>query len=408
MKKLFLTSLIILSPLTSLADGIKLNDYLTASINSRYRFENVKDESKPLTANASTLRTRMGLQTTEINGFSSYFEFENTTLLGDANFDNFTNNKPNYPTINDQNNNEVNQLYINYKAPLQNEVRFGRQEISLDDKRFIGNSGWAQNGQTYDGIKITNTSLPFLKATYAYLNRAIRSRGVYADGSFYNMDTNILNLNFTALNNVDGFSLNLIPFFYSIQIDETPTLSSNTEGLRVEAKKTIGDKTSAQLLLEAATQNDFDNNPDSYELGYYRVEPKIIYGNFTFDIGMKVFEGNGVSSFQTPLASQHGFHGWSDVISRIPANGLSDKYAELSYNVPADYECDILKNTKLTFAYFNEDSDDNSQSYAQEYNYEIAKTINKNYTVALAYADYQSEGLFADTQKLTLTLDIKY
>jgi hypothetical protein len=247
-----------------------------------------------------------------------------------------------------------------------------------------------------------------LKATYAYLNRAIRARGVYADGSFYNMDTNILNLNFTVLNNVEGFTLNLIPYFYSIQIDEVPAFSSNTKGLRSETKKKLNDKTSLQLLLEGAIQSDFDNNPNSYELGYYRVEPKINYGNFTFDVGMKVFEGNGTTAFQTPLGSQHGFHGWSDVISVIPVNGLSDKYAELIYNVPADYKCEALKNTKFTIAYYNEDSDDNSQSYAHEYNYEIAKTINKNYTVALAYADYQSEGLFADTQKLTLTLDIKY
>jgi Alginate export len=387
---------------------IKLGDYVTATINSRYKFENIDDNSKAEEDNISTLRTRIGLQTAEFSGLSSYFEFENTTLLGSANFDNHTNNKPSYHTTNDAVNNEIHQFYVNYKAPLNNEIRLGRQEMSLDDRRFVGNSGWAQNGQSFDGIKITNTILPYLKATYAHLNRVIRNRGIYADGSFYNMDTNLLNLNFTALNNVDGFTVNLIPFLYSIQIDEDQTLSSNTVGLRSEIKKKISDVTSVQLLLEGATQKDFDKNPNSYELGYYRIEPKMTFGNFTVAVGMKVFEGNRVSSFQTPLASQHGFHGWSDMITRIPVNGLSDKHIEVSYNIPADYKCEILKGTKFTVAYFNEDSDDNSQSYGKEYNFEIVKTINKKYAVGLKYADYKSEGLFADTQKATITFEIKF
>ena len=38
-----------------------------------------------------------------------------------------------------------------------NQLKYGRQRLILDNARFIGNVGWRQNEQTYDGVKAAIT-----------------------------------------------------------------------------------------------------------------------------------------------------------------------------------------------------------------------------------------------------------
>ena len=45
----------------------------------------------------------------------------------------------------------------------------GRQRITLDDHRFIGNVGWRQNEQTFDSVRVTTNLIPDLKLDYSYI-----------------------------------------------------------------------------------------------------------------------------------------------------------------------------------------------------------------------------------------------
>src|SRR3546814_7541468 len=51
----------------------------------------------------------------------------------------------------------------------------GRQRISLDDQRFVGSVGWRDNEQTFDVVRIENSSIRNLKIdlTYAWSDRTI-------------------------------------------------------------------------------------------------------------------------------------------------------------------------------------------------------------------------------------------
>src|SRR3546814_7960700 len=51
----------------------------------------------------------------------------------------------------------------------------GRQRINLDDQRFVGSVGWRDNEQTFDVVRIENSSIRNLKIdlTYAWSDRTI-------------------------------------------------------------------------------------------------------------------------------------------------------------------------------------------------------------------------------------------
>lgn len=53
------------------------------------------------------------------------------------------------------------------------------------------------------------------------------------------------------------------------------------------------------------------------------------------DLGYERFDGDGISSFQTPLGPGHAVLGWSDVISATPALGVRDLFVPGRVSVPA-------------------------------------------------------------------------
>lgn len=399
--------------LNSALPGIKINDYLFFELDQRTRYESVSDESKPKDARANTIRNRLGLRTIEINNFSSFFEFENTTAFGAYDFANSANNKSNqYPTINDPNNSEINQFYIDYYDKKNWFSRIGRQQFSLDDMRYVGNPSWRQNGVSYDAISLVNISSGNLKATYAYLDKIIRSVGVFSAASVYNLNTNLVNLNFSVLKpeTTNNFKFNLIPFYYFIENQEIKTESNQVKGLRLDFGK-IFDKEkniSANLMLEISQQADYANNINNYSFGYYRVEPSLKFGPFDALLGYESIEGNGVLATQFPIGNAHIFNGWADKFAVIPSNGLNDKYIWLGYKLPKIAALPILDDSSVKIRYHNFDSDNNAISYGEEFDTEFVKNFNKNISLSIKYANYNSQGFAADTDKFFTVLTIKY
>jgi hypothetical protein len=131
------------------AESVLDNDYYKISIDMRQRFDfakqNMLDRSEGI-----TLRTRLGIGTKPIAGFSGFAELGNVfSYCRSCYFD--TVEPPNGKTpIADPRDTDLNRLFLQYEndgdMPLTAIV--GRQRIIFDDARFVGNVTWRQHEQT--------------------------------------------------------------------------------------------------------------------------------------------------------------------------------------------------------------------------------------------------------------------
>ena len=104
-------------------------------------------------------------------------EFENVVNIGFSNDHNnlgagsLWNGVTDRPVIADPPITEINQVYLDWKPLDSLPLRGGRQEIIIDNARFIGNVGWRQNHQTFDGATAHFTGVKNLDLGYAYIAR---------------------------------------------------------------------------------------------------------------------------------------------------------------------------------------------------------------------------------------------
>jgi len=165
-------------------DSVKTGKNLTSF---RLRYENVnQDGLQPTTyangianptaskelddANAFTLRSLIGWQTAPFHNFSFAAQLINVTKLNDD-FNDSTNSTRingasnqmsniNYAKVVDPDYTGVNQLYIDWTGIKNTRARLGRQQVNLDNVRFIGDIGFRQVMQVFDGVSVLNKSLP--------------------------------------------------------------------------------------------------------------------------------------------------------------------------------------------------------------------------------------------------------
>ena len=147
------------------------------SLQMRYRYELVEQENISRSASASTLRTQLGYMTGDYHGFGAFLQFEDVRVIGDEHYNSTVNGLTQYPVVVDPESTEVNQAYLSYKGLPGTLFKYGRQVITYDNHRFIGDVGWRQNQQTFDAFSVANTSLPGTTISYAHVVNANRIFG---------------------------------------------------------------------------------------------------------------------------------------------------------------------------------------------------------------------------------------
>ena len=144
-----------------------------ASIDLRYRYENVDQDTKTRTAIANTLRSRLTLASASWHGVSGLAEVDNVTDFGSDDYNSTENGNTRYPVIADPTGTDLNQLWLKYAGDNYDGTA-GRQRILHGNQRFVGGVAWRQNEQTYDGFRANWEPLDKLKldASYVYnINR---------------------------------------------------------------------------------------------------------------------------------------------------------------------------------------------------------------------------------------------
>lgn len=368
-----------------------------ASLQLRYRLENVDQDDVGRDATANTLRLRLNLASGSVNGFSGVVELDRLQALGAESYNSTRNGRTVYPVVADPEGTDLNQAYLQFKGLADTTVRLGRQRITLDNQRFIGAVGWRQNEQTYDAFSIENKGLPDTTITYAYVDTVRRVFGPDAGSPTekFEGNTHLLNLKYTGL--PIGA---LTAYGYFLDLDNVPTNSTRTLGLRLDGNRKLAETVTATWRAEYARQADSGNNPASIDADYWLFEAGLKGAWIGAAVGIEslagergTFAANWNPAFQAPLATLHGFQGWADKFLTTPSAGIEDRYVSVS---------GAHAGVAWQAVWHDFSAEATSADYGAELDLSVSFKIAKRYEVLAKFADYTADGLFTDTRKAWL------
>ncbi len=326
---------------------------------------------------------------------SAFAEYEGVQTLVVGKYNNVVNqSNTNRDTIADPERHEVNRLWLQYAGIPDTALKVGRQRIKLDNDRFIGNVGWRQMEQTYDSVRITNTSLPdtTLDAAYIWKQRDIFSRNV-------NMNSFIANFSYA------GFKQGkLVTYAYLLDYDDAGDSlgfgrSNQTYGISFEGTAPMDNNLKLLYKGEFAHQLDFQDNPNNYSTSYWNLELGFDIHGVAIKGGIEQLSADNNIGFQTPLSTLHAFNGWADEFLATPPNGLKDIYASVGTTAFG---------IKLLGVYHHFSDEDGDVDYGQEFDALAVKKFGKHYSVLLKYAHYEAEDFKTDTDKFWLQLAMSF
>ena len=383
----------ILSPHSSRAAG---EEQSKIDLDLRYRYEFVDQDGFEKDAHASTLRTRLAYRSSDFRNFSILIQFDDLRPVGNDLYNSTRNGMTDRPVVADPKGTLVNQAMILYKGIDNTVLRAGRQRITLDNHRFIGDVGWRQNDQTYDAFSLTNTSLAKTTIEYAYIDKVNRIFGPDngTPTAEFQSDSHILNARYEWLPNMD-----ITAYAYLLDFKNAPSSSNETFGIRVKGSKAVSERTSINYTLEYAHQADYGANPNDYSADYILLEGALTKGGITGKLGYEVFGGGSVQAFQTPLATLHAFQGWADKFLTTPTDGIEDLYFSIGTKVHG-------VNVSLLYHRFSPEL--GGPDYGSEWDLVIKKPFSKRYALVFKYANYDARNFAADTQKAWIMLTGKF
>ncbi len=366
---------------------------------ARLRWEHVDQDSFTNNANALTYRLRGGFETGKLFDTSFLIEFDHVRdIVGD--FNSTINGNTTFPVVADPNVTELNRFQLTNTSLPDTKIILGRQRIILDDARFVGHVGWRQNEQTYDSVRVQNTSLEGLTFDFTYIDQVNRIFGDDSPVGRFDSDSALINLNYkTAFNDVKA---SLTGFAYLIDLEQAPGLSSQTYGFNIGLTKGMW-----SLKGSYARQSDWADQPADYDVSYYHVAGFLKHKGLELGAGYEVLGGDGTTAFSTPLATVHKFNGFADQFLATPAVGLEDVYGKVGY---AKKNVGLFALLKAFAVYHDFSAKNASGDFGSEIDVVgIAKLkALDNVTFLAKYANFQSDdGFKTDKEVFWLQVEFK-
>lgn len=406
----------------TLLEAIQMGKPMT---NFRLRYENVDQEAyqsatkKLDNANMLTLRSLVGWQTAPFKDFSFAAQLIDVHQFTDNTNDRRGNvsesGKSNYPNIVDPAYTDVNQLYVDWTGIKNTKLRLGRQQLNLDNVRFIGDIGFRQVMQVFDGISITNKSIADTEIFAAHFEKVRQINTELRDGNIdminakyrispteslvgygYFIDAENLSQNggnptaaSTAAQGGNGLGASQ---------DTTPTAttdaSTKTFGFRLDGARKVSDDWKMIYTAEYAKQDDYRGGSALIDAHYYKLGAGAGYGNWSIRLDHEVLSSNnGKYAFQTPLGTNHLFQGWADVFLVTPRQGMEDTFVTVAGSI---------EKAKLIAEYHVFKSDKDFQSvngklgdkYGTEFDASVAYPFTPKITGKLEYAKFNESDVY--------------
>lgn len=428
---------------STLLEAITMGKPMT---NFRLRYENVDQEgyqgttttAKKLdTAQAWTLRSLIGWQTAPFNNFSfavqltDVHEFtddfndrrdnqpEHNNGTGSASLD-----KRQYPNIVDAGYTDINQLYVDWTGIKDTKLRLGRQQLNLDNVRFIGDIGFRQNMQVFDGVSLLNKSIPNTEIFAAHFGKVRQITTKLRDGNIdmvnakyrisptealigYGYFIDVANLGQNGGNpaaistaaqggNGLGGSSDTPASAANINPSETDA-SSKTFGIRLDGAHAFNPTWKGLYTAEYAKQDDYRGGSDLIEAHYFKLGGGVGYDTWSIRIDHEKLSSNdGKYAFQTPLGTNHLFQGWADVFLATPRQGMEDTFVTVAGSV---------QKAKFYAEYHVFKSDEDFQSlggklgnkYGTELDLSVTYPFTKEITGKLEYANFNESDVYGTT-----------
>ncbi|MCB1678003.1 MAG: alginate export family protein [Halioglobus sp.] len=370
-----------------------------ASVDFRYRYENVDQDGFDDDADASTLRSRLTLETAPLNGFTALLEVDDVSSIGVDDYNSTENGKGEYPVVADPEGTDVNQAWLKYTG-TGFDGTYGRQRILHGSQRFIGGVGWRQNEQTYDGFRAHWSPIEILTVDASYVYNVNRIFGpddganpsdLEGDNYFLRADYKI-----TPDHTISAFG-------YLLDFDsqngyaagKTVNNSSDTYGVEYQGKFDW-----FSVALSWADQSDAGDSQLDYDAQYYLVELGATFQAVNVTVGYEVLgTGDGVG-FSTPLATLHKFQGWADMFLATPGDGIEDTYLSIGGSAGP---------VNLQAVYHDFQAEDSNADFGTELDLVATWPINKQFSVQAKYAAFDTDNRlrYADTDKAWVTLQLK-
>ena len=356
------------------------------NVDMRLRYENVDQDNAVEDADALTLRTFLGYTTGTFNGFSAKVEFEDSRIVGGV--DDYTVGPTGfhpgeYSVIADPETTEVDQAYVQYQAGGFT-AKLGRQVITYDNHRFIGDVGWRQDRQTFDAFTLAYKASDDINLSYNYLDERKR---IFADDADIDSSDHLFNASWkTPVGTLVGYA-------YLLE-DEDTDQEHDTYGVRFTGSTKASDDLTLLYTLEYASQ-EFDQNSVDFDADYYNLQAGVTISGITVKAGYEVLgSDDGAYGFATPLATLHGHNGWADIFLSTPAQGLVDMTVEVSGS---------LAGGKFSVVYHDFEADDDTpgmDDFGDEIDLVYTHKFGKNYSVGVKYAAYSADDISVDTDKV--------
>jgi len=377
------------------------------SFNARFRLEGFERDGAPFTATAyaPTLRLALGYETPDFHGFSAFAQGEAVIVTGPADYSVPLlppQNRPNLPAILDPKSLEMNQAYLQWSHGAPNKkvaVTVGRQEITLNDGRFLNYSNWRQVHGSFDAARF-DADLPLnFSFTYAYINRFYREDGYNATDGEELMHTDMVNLKWSKPGQINASLYGLLLDFRGRAQFAT---STQTYGIRLTGPYQFNPDWSLQYVAEFAKQMDYGTNPNKVDENYYLGELGPGWRDFSIKAAYALLGGRSATDLlTTPLAPPR--NGWTDLFFNNPSipagHGLETLYATASGPVR------FLDGAVATLIYYDYHSDYPHIHYGSELDSSLSykvKKVSNRWEIGWRFGRYWSDKLFTDALRTSI------
>jgi hypothetical protein len=371
------------------------------SFNTRFRIEAFERDGAPFTATAyaPTLRIALGYETPAFHGFSLFAQGEGVIITGPADYSDPTlpsQNHPNLPAILDPKSIQLNQGYVKWTHGIPHRnlaLTIGRQEMVVNDGRFLSISTWRQVHGTFDAAR-ADVDLPLnISFTYAFINRAYRVVGHNATDGEPPMHTDLMNLKWSRPGKINAALYGLL---LNYRAPAQFAFSTQTYGLRLNGPFQFDKDWSVVYTAEYAKQKNYGTNPNRVDANYYLGEIGPGWRGFAFKGGYALLGGRSATDkLTTPLAPP--FNGWTDLFVNDPSggggNGLQARY--LWANGPIRF----LDGAVGTLIFYDYHSDNLHIHYGKELDSALAykvKRVSNRWEIGWRFGRYWADRLFTN------------
>ncbi len=376
-----------------------------AHLDFRLRYEDVNSNNQG--AQALTLRSRLSFETLPYELFHAYLEFDDVRAFpDDSNYYSGANSQLDDLLVEDPEGTELNQAWLAYDI-VNTLIKFGRQELSLNNERLLGADSWRQNAQTFSALSIQNETLNYTRIQFVQLNEVQTNQDKELASSHQDINAKMLNLNYR------GFWLSDLSL-YALWISDHPDQrqwETSTYGVNLKGK--LGGDFSVDYELGFAQQEDAGANPFNYSVGYSLIDIMFGYQGFKLKTGYERLGASSTGYYVTPLGSLHEFQGASDQFAKNGLGnletGIQDGYIGVGYELDLKVlNSEMPLDVSVTYHNFDVDRTVNNMSHLGEEWTIRAGIENADYRMLVQFSDYHADHFSQDDRLLWFSLGLSF